>query len=59
MTIPQPIPFFPATSDFPSGTDTPRDLPATSSPPHSRIWANLSRPTFRCEPIAVAQKARC
>jgi hypothetical protein len=26
MTMPQPIPFFPATSDFPSGTDTPRDL---------------------------------
>jgi hypothetical protein len=26
MTMPQPIPFFPATSDFPSGADTPRDL---------------------------------
>jgi hypothetical protein len=26
MTMPQPIPFSPATSDFPSGTDTPRDL---------------------------------
>jgi Asp-tRNA(Asn)/Glu-tRNA(Gln) amidotransferase A subunit family amidase len=26
MTMPQPIPFFPATGDFPSGADTPRDL---------------------------------
>ena len=26
MTMLQPIPFFPATRDFPSGTDTPRDL---------------------------------